>query len=223
VTAFKIKGVSHEFSAIPNVKEDVVQILLNLKMLRVKLHSDQPVRLSLHAKGQKTVTAGDITKNSEAEVMNTDLTLVTLTSKDAELEMDIVVSPGRGYIPTETREKEELEVDMIAVDSIYSPVRNVGFKVESTRVGNMTNYENVLLSIETDGSITPENAVRVSASVLIEHFNFIVNQNSSAGVETHDATVIATDSEDEVVADDTSSDEKEEKTKKRGRPKKNDA
>ncbi|MFA6254568.1 MAG: DNA-directed RNA polymerase subunit alpha [Patescibacteria group bacterium] len=176
VTAFKIKGVSHEFSTVPYVKEDLVEISLNLKQLRLKVYSEEPVRLELKAKGEKVVTAKDIKTNSDVEVINSDLVIATLTNKEAELEIEIVATQGRGYIPTETREKEDLETNMIMIDSIFTPVKNVGFNLESIRVGQMTNYENLILTIETDGSISPQEALNQATQILINHFQFIADQ-----------------------------------------------
>jgi len=173
VIAFKIKGASHEFSTRPHVKEDLVEISLNLKQLRLKVFSAEPVRLELKAKGEKKVTAKDIKASSDVEIINPDLLIATLTDKNAELEMEMIVNQGRGYVPTETREKEDLETDMIMIDSIYTPVKNVGIKIENVRVGQMTNYENLLLSIETDGTISPQDALNQSTQVLLDHFNFI--------------------------------------------------
>ncbi len=176
VTAFKIKGVNHEFSAIPHVKEDVVEISLNLKQLRLRIFSDNPVRLELKVKGEKKVTAKDIKTTSDVEIVNPDLLIATLTNKEAELEMEIIVSQGRGYVPTETREKEDLETDMIIIDSIFTPIKNIGFNIENVRVGQMTNYENLILTIETDGSITPQEALAQSTKILIDHFQFVADQ-----------------------------------------------
>ena len=178
VTAFKIKGVQHEFSAINNIKEDVVQISLNLKQLRVKVYSAEPVKLVLKAKGEKKATGKDIEPNASVEVINKDLVIANLTGKDAELEMELTVSQGRGYLTAENQDKDELEIGMIAIDSIFSPIVNVGFKIESVRVGQMTNYENLILTIETDGTISPDDALKQSADILINHFNFILNQNN---------------------------------------------
>jgi DNA-directed RNA polymerase subunit alpha len=177
VTSFKIKGVNHEFSAIPNVLEDVVEISLNLKKLRLKIFSEEPVRLKLRANGEKKVTAKDIEKNSDVEIINGDLLIATLTDKSADLEIELIVKQGRGYIPTESREKEDLETGMIAIDSIYTPVKNVGFKIENVRIGQITNYENLVLSVETDGTISPKEALAEANKLLIEHFNFIAENN----------------------------------------------
>lgn len=176
VTAFKIKGVSHEFSSLSNVLEDMVEVALNLKQLRLKVFSAEPVRLELKVKGEKKVTAKDIKPNSDVEIVNPDLLIATLTSKDAELEMEIIVSQGRGYIPTENREKENLETNMIIVDAIFTPIKNVGFQIENVRVGQMTNYENLILNIETDGTISPQEALNQATQILIDHFNFIADQ-----------------------------------------------
>lgn len=172
VTAFKVKGVQHEFSTIPHVKEDFVEISLNLKQLRLKVFSEEPLRLSLKEKGEKEVKAKNIKVTSDVEIINPELHLATLTDKNADLDMEIVVSRGKGYVPTEARE-EELEIGMIAIDSIFSPIRNVGFKIENVRVGKMTNFENLTLTIETDGTITPQEALNQATKILIEQFNFI--------------------------------------------------
>ena len=173
VTAIKIKGVDQEFSAIPNVKEDALQIMLNIKNLRVKVHADEPVKLHIKVKGEKEVTAADIDKNSDVEVINTDLHIATLTDKKSDFEMEITVQKGRGYLPVEERDKEETEIGTIMVDAVYSPVRNVGYKVENTRVGDITDYDRLTMDIETDGAITPEEAVKQAAAILIEHFQLL--------------------------------------------------
>ena len=222
VIAFKIKGVNHEFSAIPNVKEDIVEVSLNLKQLRLKVHSEEPVRLELKVKGEKEVKAKDIKTTSDVEVVNPELTIATLTNKDAELEMELLVSQGRGYVPTEAREKEELEVGMIALDSIFTPIINAGFQIENVRVGQMTNYENLVLDLETDGTITHQEALNQATKVLIDHFNFIINQATEEGKkkkseEKTEEKIKETESEKEEIQGEG---EKKEKPKKRGRPKK---
>ena len=179
VTAVKIKGVSHDFQPIENVKEDALKIILNLKMLRLKVFSDQPVKLTLKASGEKTVTASDIEANAEVEVMNPDLEIATLTDKKATLEMELTVGRGRGYLPTEERINEHHDIGTIAIDALFSPVRNVGYRVENTRVGEITNYDKLIMTIETDGTITAEQAVRESAKVLIDHFSLLL-QNPAA-------------------------------------------
>ncbi len=177
VTSFKLAGTSHEFSTIDYVKEDLVEIALNLKLLRCKLHSENPVRLELKVKGEKEVTASDIKANADLEIINKDLHLATLTDKKAELNLELIVAPGRGYKTAESREGEELEVNMIAVDSLFSPIKKIGFDVENVRVGQMTNWDKLTLNIETDGTITPEQALHESAQFLIDNFDFIKNNS----------------------------------------------
>ncbi|MBU1348971.1 DNA-directed RNA polymerase subunit alpha [Patescibacteria group bacterium] len=173
VTSVKIKGIDHEFSTIPHVKEDVLEIILNLKTLRMKLHSEEPVRLSLTAKGEHSVTASDFSKNADVEIVNGDLVIATMTDKAATLEMEITIGPGRGYRSTEERIKEKLELGNIAIDALYSPVLNVSYKVEATRVGEKTDYDKLILDIQTDGSVTPKEACETAVTILLDHFNLL--------------------------------------------------
>ncbi len=173
VTAVKIKGATHEFQAMEGVKEDVLEIILNLKSLRLKLFGEGPVKLTLKAKGDGPVTAKDIEPNAEVEIVNPSLTLATLTNAKASLEMELTVSRGRGYRPTEERAKEAHELGTIAIDALFSPVRTVGYRVENTRVGEITNYDKLIMTIETDGTVEPEEAVRQSAKILIDHFSLL--------------------------------------------------
>ncbi|HKZ41451.1 MAG TPA: DNA-directed RNA polymerase subunit alpha, partial [Candidatus Hodarchaeales archaeon] len=177
VTSVKIKGVDHEFSTVPNVKEDVVDIILNLKKLCLVSHSHEPIRLQLKVKGDKAVKAGMITKTDQVEVKNPDLHLATLDGKNAELEMELVVEQGRGYVPVEAREDERMEIGMVAVDSIFTPVRNVNFSVENVRVGKMTNYDKLTLHIVTNGTITGREALDQSARILVDHFQLLLKDN----------------------------------------------
>ncbi|OGF31454.1 DNA-directed RNA polymerase subunit alpha [Candidatus Falkowbacteria bacterium RIFOXYD2_FULL_35_9] len=188
VTSVKIKGADQEFSSVDNVKEDALNIMLNLKNLRVKIHTDEPVVLTLKAKGEKVVTAKDISKNSDVEVVNTDLAIATLTDKKAELEMEITVQKGRGYLPVEERNKDDVTIGTMLVDAVFSPIRNVGYKVEHTRVGDITDYDKLTMTIETDGSITPQEAVEQSTEILINHFQLLVNGKKQAE-EPADASI----------------------------------
>ena len=181
VTAIKIKGVQHEFSAVTGVKDDVLEIMLNLKMLRMKVHSEEPVTLKLTAKAVGEVTAADITPNSDVEIMNKDLVICTLTDSIA-FDMDITVSRGRGYLPTEEREHATTEIGVIAIDALYSPVRQVGIKVENTRVGEITNYDKLMLTILTDGTVTPQEAVEHATKILLNHVTWIQSQLSHASL-----------------------------------------
>ncbi|MFZ2804230.1 MAG: DNA-directed RNA polymerase subunit alpha [Patescibacteria group bacterium] len=169
VTAVKIKGVEHEFSTIPNVKEDALEIILNLKSVRLKCHSEEPVKLSLSVKGEKTVTAGDFAKNADVEVMNPELVIATLTDKAANFEMEITVEQGRGYRTTDERMKEKLDLGTIAIDALYSPVLNVSYKVEATRLGERTDYDKLVLTVETDGTVDPLDATKSAIAILLDH------------------------------------------------------
>ncbi|MDO8581560.1 MAG: DNA-directed RNA polymerase subunit alpha [bacterium] len=175
VTDAKIKGASHEFSTLPGVKEDVVEILLNLKQLRLKVFSDEPVRLMLKVSGEKNVTAGDIEKDAQVEIANPKLHLATLTDKDAAFEMELIVGRGRGYDAIESRENRVSEIGLLAVDALYTPIRNVGFRVDHVRVGQMTNYDRLTLTVETDGTISGQEAVEQSAKILIDHFSLLTS------------------------------------------------
>lgn len=170
----RIEGVEHEFSTLPGVKEDIVSILLTIKRLRVNVHSDEPVELSLKVKGKKTgekvVTAADFDKNSDVEVVNSDLVIAHLTDEKAELDMRVKVQRGRGYIPTERREDENRDIGEIAIDAVYTPVERVSFRVENVRVGQETEYHKLTMTIRTDGSVSPKDALKQAASILEDHF-----------------------------------------------------
>jgi DNA-directed RNA polymerase subunit alpha len=173
VTAVKIKHAEHEFSTIPHVKEDALEIILNLKMLRMKLFSEEPVKLSLSVKGEKVVTAKDFAKDSQVEIVNTDLVLATLTDPAATLEMDIWITPGRGYRSTEERTKEKTDLGTIAIDAFFSPVVNVSYKVEATRVGDKTDFDKLVLRVETDGSMDAIDAVGQAVKTLEDYVNVL--------------------------------------------------
>jgi DNA-directed RNA polymerase subunit alpha len=221
VVAFKIKGATHEFSTIPGVKEDIVEIILNLKTLRFKLHDVEEAQVTLKIKGEKKVKAKDLKTTSEVEIINGEAEIATLTGKDAELEMDLIIKAGRGYVPVENVEKKKLELGTIAIDAVYSPIRNVNFDVENVRVGQMTNYDRLIMSITTDGAITPEAALKTAAGILIDHFNQIAvlplsAEEQAAPAEAKPATEALVAEKHEEVPEDS----EEKPKKKRGRPKK---
>lgn len=170
ITGIKIKGIQHEFSTIPYILEDLIEIILNLKQIRFKLYLDEPVKIFLKAKGEKQVKASDIKTTAEVEIINQDAPIATLTDKKAELEMEIEVSPGLGYQPSEVRKKGKLEIGQIAIDAIFTPIKKVNFEVENMRVGERTDYNRLKLEIETDGSISPAEALEKAASILNNHF-----------------------------------------------------
>ncbi len=180
VIGVKMKWVDHEFSTIPNIKEDVVQIILNLKNLRLKVHTDEPVRLTVKVKGEKVVTAADIKATDLVEIVNPELHIATLDNKAAELDMELIVQQGRGYVPVEQREEEKLEVGMIAVDAIYTPIRNVNYEITNVRVGQLTNWDKMTITMETDGTISGQEALNIAAHILVDHFGMLINDSSVA-------------------------------------------
>ena len=179
VCAVKIQNIQHEYDTIDHVKEDIVEIIMNLKKLRVVSYADEPVTLQLHAKSEKIVTAGDIKKNAQVEIVNKDLAIATLTDKKAELEMAITVKKGIGYEPVEERVVEKKEIGVIQIDSIFSPILNVGFKVENVRVGQRTDYEKVILVLTTDGTMTAQDAVGNAVAILQEQFVAVTGAKAS--------------------------------------------
>jgi len=173
VTAVKIKFVDHEFSTIPNVKEDVIQIILNLKLLRVKSFSNEPVKISLKAKGERVVTAADIKETDQVQIINKDLHIATLDNKNAEFDMELTIEQGRGYVPVEIRENQKLEVGVIGVDAIFTPIKSVHFDVSNVRVGQLTNFDKLEVVMETDGTMTGQEAVDIAAHILVDHFSMV--------------------------------------------------
>jgi DNA-directed RNA polymerase subunit alpha len=173
VTAVKIDNISHEFSAISGVHEDVVEITLNLKKVRFRVFSNEAQYLMLSKTGKGPVTAGDIKTNADVEVVNPDQIIATLDGDKSRIGMEIRVEKGRGYVPVENRESEKLEVGMIAIDALYSPVKRVRYNVENTRVGQVTDLDRLVLEVETDGTTTPVEAVQQAAEILVEHFSIV--------------------------------------------------
>jgi len=174
-TSVKIRGISHEFSTIPGVLEDVIQIILNLKKIRFVSHSDEPVRLTLKEKGAKKITAAQIQCPSDVEVITKDFPIATITDKKGELEMEIEVQKGLGYVPVEQQEREKKEIGLIAIDAVFTPVKRVNYTVENTRVGKRTDYDKITLEIETDGSISPREAFSQAVGIVIEQYGAIKN------------------------------------------------
>ena len=173
VTSIKIKGVDHEFSSIPGVQEDAIELIMNIKKIKFRLHTDGPIKLTLEVKGDKEVTAGDIKTNTDVEVINPEQHIATLTDKKMDFVMELDIEKGIGYVPVEQRQKEKLAIGMIAIDAIFSPVRLVNFKIEDVRVGQRIDYNKVTMEVETDGSIEPEVAMKNASEILINHFNVI--------------------------------------------------
>lgn len=171
VTQMRIKGVSHEFSTIPGVLEDVIQIMLNLKQLRFKIYTEEPQKATLKIKGEKEIKGGDLEIPAQLELVNKNYPIATLSDKKAELEMEIQIEKGIGYSSRESRKKEKVPIGTILLDAIFTPVRKVAFKVENMRVGDRTDFDRLFLEIETDGTISPEEALGKALDILIKHFN----------------------------------------------------
>lgn len=170
ITQVKIKGANHEFTTIEGIKEDVVEIGLNLKQIRFRIHSDEPQVLVLKVKGEQEVTAADIETNSQVDLITPAAHIATLTSKSADLDMEITVEKGLGYVPVDTRKSEKLPIGVIALDALFSPVTKVNFTVENMRVGERADYNRLRLIVETDGSLTPSAALRKASNILQDHF-----------------------------------------------------
>lgn len=202
VVAFKVKGVDHEFSTIPGIREDVVEMILNIKSLRFQMDSEEPIELELIAKGEGLVTASKFKKKTGVIVANPDAVIATITDKTGEMNLRVLVKCGRGYVPVETREKEKLDVGYIALDSIFTPVRNVNFHVEHMRVGQMTNFDKLIMDIATDGTMPPESAFRSAAQILVEQFQGLLVVGNDDVLENEEEVVDADD--------DTEKDKKEE-------------
>ncbi len=174
ITSVKIEGVLHEFSSIPGVREDVTNLILNLKDLRLKSHSTERKRIVLSATGPGEVTAGQIQTGHDVEVMNPELVICTL-DKNAKLHIEMTVETGKGYVSAANNRPSDAPIGLIPVDALFSPVRKVAYKVENARVGNVTDYDKLILNVETDGSVGPEDAVALAARILQDQLQLFIN------------------------------------------------
>lgn len=181
VTAVKIEGVLHEFSNIPGVREDVTEIILNIKTLALKAHTTEKRKLYLKAKGPATVTASNIECPSDIEIINKDLVICTL-DKDAELNIELHVEVGSGYVPSNQNRPDDAPIGLIPVDALFSPVRKVSFKIENSRVGQRTDFDKLSLTVETNGAISPEDSVALSAKILQDQLRLFINFEDVAAV-----------------------------------------
>lgn len=197
ITSVKFTGVDHEFSTIPGVKEDVIEVLLNLKQVRFRLSGDEPVTVSLTKKGAGKVTAKDIEGTDRLEIVSKDAHIATLSDKKAAFDAELTIEKGRGYFPTERREEQKLPVGTIALDAIFTPVKRVNFQIENTRVGQMTNFDRLILNVVTDETITPDEAVKEAAQTLVSQFQLLVDPEAAqAAAEEIEATGDETSVED---------------------------
>jgi DNA-directed RNA polymerase subunit alpha len=233
----KIKGVDHEFSTLPHLKEDLLEFILNLKQIRLKVHSDDLVKLEINVHGEKEIKAGDIKKSNLVEIINPDLVLGHITDMQGSLNAEITVSQGMGYEMIESREKEANELGYIDIDSIFSPVLSVGINVENVRVGKMTNWDKLILNITTDGTLNPEEAFEKAVTILIDQFSALTGtkkedhgkqektevQNAEIDEQKEISEEIQKSTEESEETKEINEEEKppEEKKRKRGRPKKN--
>ena len=198
ITSIKIEGVDHEFSSIKGIKEDVIMIMLNIKRIRVKMLTDEPQKITLNAKGAKTVTAADLELPGQVEVMNLDLPIATLTEKDSELKIEMTVEKGLGFIPRDSLSKSKVDIGTITLDASFTPIRRASYEVENMRVGDRTDFNRLRILIETDGSISPKEALERSINIMIEQLKAItgfeesVEQSTtteeSEGSDMHDDT-----------------------------------
>lgn len=185
ITSIKIEGIAHEFSTIPGVKDDVAEIILNLKALRLKTHTERPKKIRLFAEGAKTVTAKDLECHGDVEILDPDHFICTLDNS-GKLNMELTVETGVGYVPAVFSSEKEQTIGCIAIDAIFSPVEMVDFSVEKTRVGQKTDYDKLILRVKTDGSIRPDDAVAQAASILREHFSIFGGSGKSSSSEVRE-------------------------------------
>lgn len=183
VTAIQIEGVVHEFSSIEGVREDVTDIILNVKAIAIAMHAEGPKKMRLHAEGPCEVTAGMIEAGADIEIMNPELVLCTL-DKGAKLNIEFTVNTGKGYCPASQNRPEDAPVGLIPVDSVFAPVRKVSYEVEDTRVGQITDYDKLMLNVETNGSVTPEDAVAFAARILQDQLQVFINFEEPKTAET---------------------------------------
>jgi DNA-directed RNA polymerase subunit alpha len=187
VTSVQIDGVLHEFSSIPGVREDVTDMVLNIKLIALRMHGDGPKKMRLKADGPGEVTAGMIETGADIEIMNPDLVLCAL-DKGATLTMEFTVESGKGYVPANVNRPEDAPIGLIPVDAVFSPVRQVTYKVDNTRVGQVTDYDRLSMTVETNGSMTPEDAVAYAARILQDQFQLFINfEEPGHPVETDEA------------------------------------
>ena len=220
----KITGVDHEFMTLPHLKEDILEVILKLKKLQVKVYTDEIEKIEIEVHGEKTITAGDFKKNSNVEIANPELEIGHITDMSGSFKAELFVSKGMGYEMIESRESKNSEIGYIEMDSIFTPIYKCALQVENTRVGKMTNWERLILDIETDGTIGPDEAFTESVQILIEQF-VALGGNPEARVEQEkeasEAAKIEEKEEDKIEKEDKKEEKIESEEKpKRGRPKK---
>ncbi|MGN0958513.1 MAG: DNA-directed RNA polymerase subunit alpha [Selenomonas bovis] len=195
VTSIRIEGVLHEFSTIPGVRDDVTNIVLNLKQLCLKMEGSEPKVIRIDVEGEKEVTAADIICDADIEVLNPDLHIATL-NEDGKLKIEMTVERGRGYVPADKNKKPDDTIGVIPIDSIFSPVQRVNYTVQDTRVGNVTDYDKLILEVWTDGSMRPEEAVSKAAGILVMHLKLFQNMDGIPEEEEVEETTFPEEEED---------------------------
>lgn len=198
ITAIKIDGVLHEFSTIPGVRDDVTNIILNLKEVCFRVHDEEPHTVRIDVSGEKEVTAADIQTDADIEILNKDLHIATV-DETGSLKMEMIVESGRGYTPASKNKRPDQVIGIIPIDSIFSPIQRVNYTVTDTRVGNVTDYDKLTLEVWTDGSIKPEEAVSKAASILITHFRLFQNISGSVEEEPEKEQIFVPDDDDQSV------------------------
>jgi DNA-directed RNA polymerase subunit alpha len=184
ITHVKIEGVKHEFDTIAGVKEDVVTILLNLKRIRLALHSDEAVTFSLSKSGAGVITAADLEAPSQVEILSPDQPIAEITNKSTKLEMEITVERGMGYVPREVHQKEKVDIGAIALDAVFTPIRRANYEVENMRVGDRTDYNRLRLFVETDGTLTPREAVENAIEIMVHQLKAVIGFQEKADETT---------------------------------------
>lgn len=191
ITQVKIEGVQHEFSTMSGLKEDVITLLLNLKRIRLQMHSETPLTLNLKVSGAKVVTAGDITAPSQIVILNPEQYIGEVTDKGTTLEIELTVEHGLGYVPREVHQREKVDIGTIALDAVFTPIRRVNYEVENMRVGDRTDYNRLRVFIETDGTLTPREALENSIEIMIHQLKAIIGfQDASRAKEPIEAEVV---------------------------------
>lgn len=196
ITSIKIKGVDHEFTSIKGVKEDVIMIMLNIKRLRIKMITDEPQTLTIKAKGVKTVEAKDIEVPGQVEIMNPELTIATLTDKDSELEIEMTVEKGLGFVTRDSLGKDKTDIGTIMLDANFTPIRRVSYEVENMRVGDRTDFNRLRILLETDGSISPKEALEKAINIMIEQLKAITGFEDKQEISSYEDSASSSQEED---------------------------
>lgn len=196
ITSIRIDGVLHEFSTIPGVRDDVTNIVLNLKELCLKMAGNEPRIIRIDVEGEKEVTAADIICDADIEILNPDLHIATV-NEDGKLKIEMTVERGRGYVPADKNKKPDDTIGVIPIDSIFSPVKRVNYTVQDTRVGNVTDYDRLILEVWTDGSLRPEEAVRKAAGILVMHLKLFQNMDGLPEEEEEEEATFPEEEEDD--------------------------